>query len=317
MKELEAIDYGALGIMGLNIFSSVGVVFFNKWLFDNLSFSFPYTLVLLHFVFTTLGLVLCMFAGVFKFKRIPLGPIIPLSASFCGFVLLTNVSLKYNSVGFFQICKVLTTPVIMVLQLVFFQQPSNMPTVLTLGIVCAGVLIATVTDVSATTFGTFIALSGTVITSFYQIWVGTYQSKYQVNSPQLLMYQAPMSAVFLLLAWPWAENTETLLEYDWHNQEFWILLIFSCLSAFFVNLSTFLLIGRTSPLTYNAVGHFKLSAIIAGGYLLFGQPATFENLLGVFITFIGLFAYTKVKLQEQADKKKEEKESLPTKLTKV
>ena len=72
------------------------------------------------------------------------------------------------------------------------------------------------------------------------------------------------------------------LEYDWHNQEFWvsqiqrpyfregtghslswmqILLIFSCLSAFFVNLSTFLLIGRTSPLTYNAVGHFKLSAI--------------------------------------------------------
>jgi solute carrier family 35, member E3 len=79
-----------------------------------------------------------------------------------------------------------------------------------------------------------------------------------------------------------------------------VVLGLSCLAALFVNLSTFLLIGRTSPLTYNAVGHFKLTAILAGSYLLFGQVASLGNLLGVSVTLFGLFWYTRVKLQEQA-----------------
>lgn len=73
-------------------------------------------------------------------------------------------------------------------------------------------------------------------------------------------------------------------------------------------MSTFLLIGRTSPLTYNAVGHFKLVSIISGGYLLFGDTVTIGNIFGVFVTLLGLTGYTKVKLRDQAMEKK-----LPTK----
>lgn len=58
-EEIDAIDPVALAIITLNIISSVGIVFFNKWLFSYLEFSFSYTLVLIHFAFTTIGLGIC------------------------------------------------------------------------------------------------------------------------------------------------------------------------------------------------------------------------------------------------------------------
>lgn len=58
-EEIDAVDPVALAIIALNITSSVGIVFFNKWLFSYLEFSFSYTLVLIHFAFTTIGLGVC------------------------------------------------------------------------------------------------------------------------------------------------------------------------------------------------------------------------------------------------------------------
>ena len=84
-------------------------------------------------------------------------------------------------------------------------------------------------------------------------------------------------------------------------------------------MSTFLLIGRTSPLTYNAVGHFKLILILSGGYILFGQLISLGNLIGVFVTLFGLFGYTRVKLQEQAKSIEEENKQdiIPTKVLQI
>ena len=106
---------------------------------------------------------------IFDFKRIPVLGVMPLSASFCGFVLLTNMSLQYNSVGFFQVCKVLTTPVIVLIQLLVFKKSNSSATLVTLAIICVGVLIATTTDVELNVLGTVIAIAGVLVTSFYQI----------------------------------------------------------------------------------------------------------------------------------------------------
>lgn len=77
-----------------------------------------------------------------------------------------------------------------------------------------------------------------------------------------------------------------------------VVLGLSCLASFFVNLSIFLLIGKTSPITYNAVGHFKLVLILIGGVLLFNAPVTFENSTGVVVAVVGLIAYTHIKLSQ-------------------
>ncbi len=40
----------------------------------------------------------------FEVKKVALMDVLPLCVSFCGFVVLTNLSLEYNTVGFYQAC---------------------------------------------------------------------------------------------------------------------------------------------------------------------------------------------------------------------
>ena len=47
--------------------------------------------------------------------------VVPISAAFSGFMVLTNVSLRYNSVGVYQIFKILTSPTICI-ELFFYSQ---------------------------------------------------------------------------------------------------------------------------------------------------------------------------------------------------
>jgi hypothetical protein len=46
------------------------------------------------------------------------------------------------------------------------------------------------------------AIAAIVVTSHYQIWVGTEQKNLACNSQQLLLYQAPVSAMMLIFTIP-------------------------------------------------------------------------------------------------------------------
>ena len=99
----------------LNLASAISIVFLNKLIY--IRYEFPsMTLTLTHFVVTSFGLLVCAQAGIFSPKRLSVLKVLPLSASFCGFVVFTNLSLQYNTVGTYQLAKAMTTPVIMAIQ---------------------------------------------------------------------------------------------------------------------------------------------------------------------------------------------------------
>ena len=107
-----------LGIF-LNLASAIGIVFTNKFIY--VRYGFPsMTLTLVHFVMTSVGLQLCAWLDVFSPKRLMIKKTLPLSAAFCGFVVLTNLSLQNNTVGTYQLAKALTTPVILFIQAIFY-----------------------------------------------------------------------------------------------------------------------------------------------------------------------------------------------------
>ncbi len=109
----------------LNLASAIGIVFTNKYIF--VSYGFPsMTLTLVHFFLTSLGLQLCVTLGIFTPARLRLLQVAPLAASFCGFVVFTNLSLQFNTVGTYQLAKSMTTPVILFLQALFFNKPSSL-----------------------------------------------------------------------------------------------------------------------------------------------------------------------------------------------
>lgn len=98
----------------INLVSSIAIIEVNKHIY--ITYGFPnMTLTCLNFVVTFLGLVLCNQLGMFKIVRVPIIKMLPMALTFCGFVVLTNFSLEYNSIGTYQCLKVLTVPGVMII----------------------------------------------------------------------------------------------------------------------------------------------------------------------------------------------------------
>lgn len=59
-----------------------------------------------------------------------------------------------------------------------------------------------------------------------------------------------------------------------------------------VNFSTFLVIGKTSPVTYQVLGHLKTCLVLAFGYVLLHDPFSWRNILGILIAVVGMVLYS-------------------------
>ena len=288
------------GYMSLNFVASVVIIWANKLAYNS-GFPFATTLTVVHFAATFIGLEIAARYGLFEKKSIQLISVVPISVAFCGFVVFNNLSLQMNAIGTYQLLKVMTTPTIVTIQ--YFWYKTSLPAIQIISLlpVCVGVVLATVSSVDTNFNGTIFGLCGIVSTSIYQIWVKTEQTRLACSSQQLLYYQAPLSSVLLLAFVPLVEDVDGLRALAWLTPVcvFWT--VTSSLFAFLVNLSIFLVIERTSPVSYNVLGHGKLCVIIVSGYLFFGDAYTVKNLVGVCMAVIGIMWYTHLKLQPQSE----------------
>lgn len=76
----------------------------------------------------------------------------------------------------------------------------------------------------------------------------------------------------------------------------------SCLIAVAVNFSTFLVLGKTSPVTYQVLGHLKTCLILGFGYTLLRDPFTERNIIGILIAVWGMGLYSYFCTQESKKK---------------
>lgn len=75
------------------------------------------------------------------------------------------------------------------------------------------------------------------------------------------------------------------------------MVILSGVVAFFVNLTSYWIIGKTSPLTYNMVGHSKFCLLLLGGSLLFHETLAINQVIGITLTLVGIILYAHVKMK--------------------
>lgn len=66
----------------------------------------------------------------------------------------------------------------------------------------------------------------------------------------------------------------------------------SCLISVSVNFSTFLVIGKTSPVTYQVLGHLKTCLVLAFGYVLLRDPFSWRNIFGILVAIVGMVLYS-------------------------
>lgn len=71
-----------------------------------------------------------------------------------------------------------------------------------------------------------------------------------------------------------------------------MVIILSCMISIAVNFSTFLVIGKTSPITYQVLGHLKTCLVLAFGYIIVHDPFSWRNILGILVAMVGMILYS-------------------------
>ncbi|CAF4730507.1 unnamed protein product [Rotaria sp. Silwood1] len=281
----------------INILSSIGIIFLNKYIFSHCHIK-TMTLTAIQMAFTSIGLIICLQMNTFVRKKVSIITVLPLAISFCAFVVFTNLSLEYNTIGTYQLFKVLTTPVVALLSWYFYKIKYSRMVIITLIPVVIGVCTHSVNDIKLKLFGTIVASIGVISGSLYQVWICDHLKELEMNAQQLLFYQAPLSAILLVPFIFYMESFPSYATYE-EQQAAVIAIIASGIAAFAVNLSVYWVIENTSTLTYNMIGHMKTVSILVGGYLIFKDSLNFKQLIGILLTLFGLFSYTFVKMSEQ------------------
>ncbi|KAK9271923.1 hypothetical protein L1049_002289 [Liquidambar formosana] len=277
-----------------NIVTSVGIIIVNKALMATYGFSFATTLTGLHFATTTLMTVVLRMLGYIQPSHLPLSELLKF-VLFANFSIVgMNVSLMWNSVGFYQIAKLSMIPVSCFLEVVLDKMRYSRDTKLSIGLVLMGVAVCTVTDVSVNAKGFIAAFIAVWSTSLQQYYVHLLQRKYSLGSFNLLGHTAPAQAASLLLLGPFMDYWLTNKRVD--NYHFSLIpvsfIILSCTIAVGTNLSQFICIGRFTAVSFQVLGHMKTILVLMLGFFFFGKEGlNLHVVLGMLIAVLGMIWY--------------------------
>ena len=246
-----------------------------------------------HFLCTFLVLYLATLRpfSLFPAVRLPILQMLPISAFFAGFLLLGNLSLAFNTVGFYQLAKVMTTPTVVLLNFILFGTKVSKETLFAIAAVCAGVTLVNAKLALSNMLGTSIAAAAFTVTALYQIWIGKKITDLNITAPQLLLNQAPVSVLLLACVAPFVDTTPNFALIP--RNVLWTL-FGSGILASLLNLSQFLIIGRTSALTFNIVSNLKTIMIVSLSWWMEGRVPGFRDLVGVSLALGGAYAYSQV-----------------------
>lgn len=294
MTESSGFQLGTIGALSLSVISSVSIVICNKALISTLGFNFATTLTSWHLLVTFCSLHIALWLKLFEHKPFDARAVMGFGILNGISIGLLNLCLGFNSVGFYQMTKLAIIPCTVLLETVFFRKLFSRKIQFALVILLIGVGIATVTDLQLNLLGSVLAVLAILTTCVAQIMTNTIQKRFKVSSTQLLYQSCPYQATTLFITGPFVDGLLT-------NQNVFafkytpvvlIFIVISCLISVSVNFSTFLVIGKTSPVTYQVLGHLKTCLVLAFGYVLLHDPFSWRNILGILIAIIGMGLYS-------------------------
>jgi solute carrier family 35 protein E3 len=167
--------------------------------------------VAFHFAITwiTLHLASRPVIGAFAPARTGLLGILPLTIAMGANVVLMNLSLAYSSVVFYQIVRILLTPLTALMNLFIYGSKIPFLAVMALLPACAGVGVVSYLEAtskqdsashSTSMLGVIFAFTGVAVSALYTVWVSAYYRKLKMTSSQLLLNQMPLGGLILAVS---------------------------------------------------------------------------------------------------------------------
>ncbi|RWR91477.1 hypothetical protein CKAN_02063200 [Cinnamomum micranthum f. kanehirae] len=299
-KRLQQRICGPTVALTFNFMVSVGIILMNKLVLGKVGFNYPIFLTFIHYV---LSWFLMAILNVFSLlpaspstKSTPASSLIALGIVMSLSNGLANVSLKYNSVGFYQMAKIAVTPTIVLAEFVFFSKRVTSQKVLALTVVSIGVAVATVTDLQFNLFGACMALAWIVPSAINKILWSNLQQQDNWTALALMWKTTPITLLFLLALMPWLDPPGVLsFNWDFNNSA----AIFSSAAlGFLLQWSGALALGATSATTHVVLGQFKTCVILLGGFILFHSNPGITSICGAITALAAMSVYTYLNLPD-------------------
>ncbi|XP_038707516.1 UDP-xylose transporter 1-like [Tripterygium wilfordii] len=294
MGEMSSFQIGVIGALFLSVASSVSIVICNKALMSNLGFPFATTLTSWHLMVTFCTLHAAQRFSLFESKSIDMKTVMLFGILNGVSIGLLNLSLGFNSVGFYQMTKLAIIPFTVLVETLFLKKQFSEKIKFSLLILLIGVGIASITDLQLNFVGTVVSILAIITTCVGQILTNTIQKRLNVSSTQLLYQSAPFQAAILFVSGPIVDKFLTKQNVFAYKYSTIVLafIILSCIISVFVNFSTFMVIGKTSPVTYQVLGHLKTCLVLGFGYTLLHDPFTVRNIIGILVAMGGMVLYS-------------------------
>ncbi|KAL8973224.1 MAG: hypothetical protein Q9183_000077 [Haloplaca sp. 2 TL-2023] len=286
--------------MTINTIGTVAIVFTNKAIFDDPTFrQSQVAFATFHMFITALTLYILSrpFISLFVPSHMRIRIMLPLVTSMCLNVIFQNLSLTYSSITFYQIARILFTPMVALINVLFYQKSIPRTAAYTLAPMCLGVFIISYYEPKSThhpeaeqtsMLSVFLALTSVFIGSVYTVWIASYQRKYEMNGFQLLFNQAPLGGVMLLVLIPWTDKLPSI-----HAAPFdkWMMILLSGSLAALINLSQFFIIAGAGAVSSTVVGHVKTCLIVALGWVINRRPVTDRSAFGVILAITSIIMW--------------------------
>ena len=298
-----------------SIFFSTSIIMVNKYLMTAYQYHSPMFLTSFHFFLTwSLLEFMCRIGLIQRAKNVSRFDRWLLGAIGIVAVVFQNLNLMYNSIGFYQLSKLCSIP-FMVAYNFFVEGKTTKPNILfSLVFLLIGVALFTVNDFSVNVIGTIMAIVAITTGSLTQLYTKTFQVKYAINGPTLQHQSALPSCVCCLVASSFVEThgPNSIFTVDFVPMTF-VLILCSGILAVGTNACAFGLIGKTSAITFQVVGHIKTMLIFTFGLIIFrGENESTKTLMkkvfGLGVAMFGVILYTYFEIK---NKQQEEREIPP------
>lgn len=284
----------------INVAASVGIIFYNKHaLNDEQLKGMPITVVAVHSFATAGVLWLASRKPISLFHPVstPIRSLLTLSMAFPIYVVLGLLSVSRNPVGIYQLGKVMNSPVVVLLNFLFFSTAVSRSTLYSIVLMCSGVAATIHAGWEQTSvIGLTLVVTSTCAAALYQIGIGIKHKSLGLSSPQLVYQQSRLSGLLLLFVIPFLDNFVSPTKLSWAAISG---LIGTGILASIVNLSQFLVIESTSALTFNVASQLKTCLVLIIAWLIADKPPTMTDYVGVSVTMIGSALYAYIALSER------------------
>jgi GDP-fucose transporter C1 len=314
-----------IGVVSFYFVVSISTVFLNKVIFEEdsqYSFPYPLTTTLYQLIVALVCILLTYplnrhvsalsFLPDFEFKIDTAIQVLPLTIIYVCMLAFNNLCLNYVDVQLYQIARSLSICFTVLFGYLLLGEKSSMKLLVACGVVIAGYVIGAIGKISdfsqlLSLFGMVFGLLSSAFVALNSIYVKKKLVVVNDNNWILTIYNTVNAIVLMfVLSLVTGELNQALQVPFLFHSKFIVLMTFTGIIGFLINIAVFLQIKYTTALTNTISGTAKACVQSLLAFLFFKSDLSSTSLFGLVLSIAGSGWYTNVKRvenqQAQADR---------------